>query len=312
MGKKVTVQIVTYNSAKDILKCLEGIWEQTYKDIEVIVIDNKSTDHTVDLLQSYKDYIRLTVSNINTGFCGGHNQAFRIGTGEYVLVLNPDVYLDKSFIEIAVNEMENNPEVGSISAKLLRMDENYMPSDIIDSTGIIMPKNRRAYDRGQGEKDIGQYDSKIEIFGVCGAAAFYRRSMLEAIKVDNEYFDENFFAYKEDVDLSWRAKNQGWKCIYLPDALAFHKRGWKDRSRQDIPLFLKVHSIKNRYLMMIKNESLIDYIKNLPSILIFDIGIFSYCLFREQKTLRYIPSTLKVLCDTISKRKKIKKRLNEI
>lgn len=308
MDKKITVQIVTYNSRNDILKCIDSIENQTYKNIEIIVIDNNSTDNTVELLKEKKDIIKLIKNNENTGFCGGHNIGFREGIGDYIIVLNPDVILDKYFVEEVVKSMEKNQGIGLLSGKILRMNLDFTPTNIIDSTGIVMPRNRRAYDRGQGEEDQEQYDEKRDIFGVCGAAAIYRRDMLEDIKIDDEYFDENFFAYKEDVDLSWRAKVFGWECLYVPSAVAYHKRGWKENNRKNTPYFLKVHSIKNRYLMMIKNEHIIDFFRNLPYILSFDIGIFIYCLLREPMTLKYIPSTIKGLNDTIRKRKKIQRK----
>ncbi|QIB27577.1 glycosyltransferase family 2 protein [Caloranaerobacter azorensis] len=313
--KKVTIQIVTYNSEKDIIKCINSINQQTYRNIEVIVIDNNSTDKTVELLLNKYSNITLIINNKNLGFCKGHNIGFREGKGDYVIILNPDVILDKHFVEQVVKAMEGNPDVGLISGKILRMKQNFITTNIIDSTGIVMARNRRAYDRGQGEEDKGQYDEKNIIFGVCGAAAVYRRKMLEDVKIDNEYFDENFFAYKEDVDLSWRAKLFGWKCLYVPSAVAYHKRGWKESSRKEIPLFLRIHSIKNRYLTIIKNDNIISYLKDLPFILAFDIGIFVYCLFKEPKTLKYILCTIKLLPDTIKKRKQIKiktKRLKEL
>lgn len=311
MNKKVTAQIVTYNSQQDILKCLESICNQTYKNIEIIVINNKSTDKTVDLIiNKYRD-IKLIRNKENIGFCKAHNIGFRKGTGEYIMVLNPDVILDKHFIENVVDKMEKDSKIGLISGKILRMKPDFSLTNIIDSTGIVMPRNRRAYDRGQGEEDKRQYDNETDIFGACGAAAVYRREMLEDIKIDNEYFDENFFAYKEDVDLSWRAKKLGWKCKYVPTAIAYHKRGWKEKNRKEIPTFLRVHSIKNRYLMLIKNETFVSFIQNSPHIILFDIGIFLYCIFKESKTLKYIPDTFKLLYDTIKKRKRLQKKIRQ-
>lgn len=309
MHKKVTVQIVTYNSAGDILQCIDSIDKQTYKNIELIIIDNKSTDNTVDLLKSNFPGIQLIENNENLGFCSAHNIGLKRGIGTYHLILNPDVILDSHFIENMVSFTEKQPQVGLATGKILRMMPNGDLSNIIDSTGILLPKNRRAYDRGQGKEDLGQYDKDRQVFGVCGAAAFYRKKMLEEIKIDGEYFDETFFAYKEDVDLSWRARNLGWKSIYVPEAIAYHKRGWQEEGRNHIPTFLKVHSLKNRYLMMLKNEKTSDFLKNLPFILSFDIAVFFYCLVKEPKTLKYIPSTLKRLYDTIKKRKKIQKKI---
>jgi len=309
MDKTVFIQIVAYNSEKDILNCLASIINQTYKMIEIMVIDNASIDQTTILIKKHYPNITLIENNSNKGFCNPNNYAFTQAKGEYIIVINPDVILDENFIDVVVRRMEEHQDVGIISGKILRMDNNFTKTNIIDSTGIILPKSRRAYDRGQGEVDLGQYDNSRNIFGACGAAAVYRRAMLEDISLEDEYFDEDFFAYKEDVDLSWRSNNLGWKCLYVPEAIAYHKRGWSKEVRKKIPDFVRVHSVKNRYLMMLKNERK-DFLWHFPYIITTDLLIFIYCIVREPKVLRYIPEVIRLIPKTIRKRRKIIEKEN--
>src|SRR5439155_16165933 len=136
---------------------------------------------------------------------------------EYVLVLNPDTVLRPNFIEELIHALDARPDAASASGKLLRMD-----STTIDSTGIVMLRSQRHLDRGADEPDIGQFDKPEDIFGASGAAAMYRRPALEDARIDDEYFDEDFFAYREDADLAWRLRLLGWNSIYVPSAVALH------------------------------------------------------------------------------------------
>ncbi len=310
MNEKVSISIVTYNSERYIKSCIESVLDQTYTNIEIILLDNNSHDTTIDIITKNFDQKLFTLikRKENLGFCKGHNTVISMTSGGFVLVLNPDIILDKNFIQSLVEEMENHSRVGIISGKLLRkIDKEF--TQIIDSTGIVMKRNRSAYDRGQGEIDIGQYDKSYAIFGACGAAAFYRKSMLEDIKINDEYFDNSFFAYKEDVDLSWRAKLLGWEAIYLPSAIAYHDRGWQKNSRSNMPRFLRVHSIKNRLLMIIKNESISDFLRNALNILFYEILVFGYCLIKEPRTLRYLIEFFVLLPKAFEQRAIINKKL---
>ena len=299
------VQIVTYNSAKYIKRCIESVINQTYANIKIVVIDNGSQDETVALLKNMSFHVYVIENPWNTGFARGHNIGFRQNDGDYILVLNPDVVLDERFIENAIAYMEQNLTVGLLTGKVLRMTPDFQFARTIDSTGIVISKTRRAFDRGQGEEDRGQYDEQKEVFGVSGAAAVYRRRMLEDIKVWDEYFDEDFFAYKEDVDLSWRARLKGWTCHYCPEAIAYHVRGWKQGSRKSQPLFIRIHSMKNRLLMMIKNDSFEGFLRHLPYIIIYEMGTFFYCLIFDFKALKYIIEVMRLLPDALKKRKAI-------
>ena len=147
----------------------------------------------------------------------------------------------------------------------------------------MIRKNRRAFDRGQGENDMGQYDIVEEVFGASGAACLYRKTMLEDIKYssDDEYLDELFFMYKEDIDLSWRARLLGWKCMYTPDAVGWHYRRWGTGKRKDIPKSLRRHSLKNRYLMMLKNERWNTLLPHFFSVFWYELCSIVYIFLRE-------------------------------
>lgn len=277
----ISVQIVTFNSEEDIVACLNGVYRQTYPIQEVVIIDNHSQDQTLQIIRPIKD-LHIIKNKVNNGFTGGHNQGIHYTTSDYVLVLNPDVRLHKDYIKNIVNYMENDSCIGLATGKLYRDIEK----KILDSTGITIKKNRRAYDRGSGEIDVQQYDFSQDIFGVSGAAAIYRREMLEDVSIDNQFFDESFFAYKEDVDVSWRAQLLGWKSVFVPSAIAEHQRGWQDgKKRSDISLFIRRKSYINRYYYLLKNDHLVYFILHLPIILAYEISSFIYAIVKEPKLL---------------------------
>ncbi|MFJ7736031.1 glycosyltransferase family 2 protein [Lysinibacillus sp. NPDC097287] len=275
----IAVQIVTYHSANYIKACLDSVISQSYPVEKIIVVDNNSSDNIKDVLSHYSN-VYFVQNSVNNGFVGGHNQALRYADTDYVLVLNPDVILDKHYIEYIMEYMQQNENVGATTGKLYRdLDKR-----IIDSTGINIKKNRRAIDRGSGEVDDGQYDSYISVFGVSGAAAVYKREMIEMISEDGHFFDESFFAYKEDVDVSWRARLAGWEICLIPKAIAKHERGWKDnKSRENITLKTRKHSYINRHYYVFKNDSLLYFLMHFPFIFIYETACLIYMLLKEPK-----------------------------
>jgi hypothetical protein len=163
-----------------------------------------------------------------------------------------------------VKVMLEEPKVGIVSPKLVRFDDN----KLLDSTGLFINRCRCPYDRGQGEIDRGQYDQDKQVFGACGALALYRREMLEELAFNNEYLDENFFAYYEDADLAWRAQLCGWQAVFESHAVGSHVRGWGDslrKQRKKDPLGPRL-ALRNRYLMSLKNDRLSNFLADLPLI----------------------------------------------
>lgn len=277
----VSIGLVTWNSADRLGLTLDALTRQTYSPLEIIVVDNGSADTSLERVTSCLPNARIIENRDNRGFCGGHNQAIRASRGDYYLALNPDAVMRPDYVEQLVEALEAHPRCGSAAAKLLQSAGNGEPP-IIDSTGLFLDRRRRQYLRGHGEQDRGQYDEPGEVFGVDGAAPLYRRAMLDRIKVGDQFFDEAFFAHKEDVDLAWRAQIAGWSCWYTPTAVAYHPRSFKPGQRDAISPTVKLHAVKNRYLLLLRNESRAGWRRDGAAILWYDLQILVYmCLFER-------------------------------
>ena len=259
---RVAVGIINYGDYRHLPLCLDSVKRQSLKADRVMLLDNQSCDEAIAPIASAYPEVHLLSMRENLGYSGGANRIIREAAGyDYILLLNPDAVLDPRCLEEMVIAMDSAPGAGAVGGKLVLGDPQ-LESDlddtgprILDSTGHLVFRNRRVIDRGHGEHDLGQYDQPEEIFSVCGAAVLFRRAMLEEVRIGSEYFDEDFFAYKEDVDICWRAQLLGWSSFYNPVATAYHLRGWKRRDdRRSVPWIRKYHSFKNHYLMMIKNE----------------------------------------------------------
>jgi GT2 family glycosyltransferase len=253
----VSVTIVTWNSESYLSECFASLEQQDYPELEVSIVDNASTDGTRALLRAVESRWRVIYNSTNIGFAAGQNQAIRASAGKWVLCLNADVVLSLDFVSQLVKAAEGHPYVGAICGKLLRWDPaaEQHKTNIIDSTGVYFTRNMRHLDRGAEETDHGQYDRVQYVFGASGAAAMFRRDFIEGVSVEGEFFDEEFFAFREDADLAWRAQVMGWKCLYTPAAVAWHVRRVTPERRADLPLVINWHSVKNRFLMRGKNAS---------------------------------------------------------
>ncbi len=285
---RVSVGLVTWNSAACLPACLTALARQNCDRVELIVVDNASTDHSVELVKQYYPSARVTVNDANAGFSHAHNQAIRQSRGIYYLALNPDIFLMPDFLDQMLAAIEKDSRIGQVSGKLYRvssMDE-VGDSKVLDSTGMFFTPNQRHFDRGAGETDTGQYDAVEYIFGVSGAAACYRRAALEDGAIEGEYFDDSFFAYREDADLSWRLQLLGWKALYTPYAQAYHFRTLRnDASRKDTNAAVNMHSVKNRFLMRIKNQSWKNQLRFLLPTAWRDLQVIGYVLLFERSSL---------------------------
>ena len=253
----VSVTIVNWNSAQYLSECFASLAQQNFRDYEVIVVDNASSDGTHQLLREVESRWRVIYNNANNGFAAGQNQAIAASAGKWVLCLNPDVMLSPNFVSELVAVGEAHPDAGSLCGKLLRWDPAAEPhkTNRVDSTGIYFTRNMRHLDRGAEERDHGQYDRTQYVFGATGAAAMFRRDFIQSVSVDGQFFDEEFFSFREDADLAWRAQVMGWRCLYKPSAVAWHVRRVTPERRRDLPLAVNWHSVKNRFLMRGKNAS---------------------------------------------------------
>ncbi|MBV8896346.1 MAG: glycosyltransferase family 2 protein [Acidobacteriaceae bacterium] len=306
----VAVTIVMFNSARYIAKCLEYVFEQDYPDIQIVVIDNASTDDTVAAIEPFRSHIEFVRNANNVGFAEGQNQAIALTNSDWVLTLNPDVRLTPNFISKAVTAAESDERVGSVSGKLLRMTAEFdTPADkTIDSTGIYFTPELRHFDRGSGESDHRRYERFEYVFGVTGAAAFYRRAMIQDVSIDGEFFDNDFFAYREDADLAWRAQLLGWRCLYTPTAVAYHVRNVLPTNRRSVSSSVNMHSVKNRFLMRIKNITGDLYRGHFFAITWRDLLILGACLIREWSSLRAFAVVFSIYRKMLAKRKQIMSR----
>ncbi len=283
----VSVLIVTWNSAQFLDECFAALDGQNYRDLEVIIVDNASKDATPGHLWQVESKWRVIYNQQNVGFAAGQNQAIRESKGEWVLCLNPDLVMSPDFVSQLVAAGETYRDAGSVCGKLLRWDNAAEDprTNIIDSTGIYFTRNMRHLDRGAEERDGGQYDRVQYVFGATGAAAMFRRDFIEDVSVEGEFFDEDFFAFREDADLAWRAQVMGWKCLYTPAAVAWHVRKVTPERRKDLPLVINWHSAKNRFLMRGKNASGWLCRKLLLPVAWRDVMTLGYALFRDQRLL---------------------------
>jgi glycosyltransferase involved in cell wall biosynthesis len=182
----VSVLITTYNSARFLKTCLESLLQQVYKPLEVIVVDNASSDGTRDVLANAGPGLTVMYNDSNIGFAAAQNQAARLAKGNWLLSLNPDVVVSRDFVAKAVECGNLDPKTGAVCGKLLRWNPSENPefTQIIDSTGIYFLPNLRHLDRGAGEPDHGQFEQMEYVFGATGAAALYRRSMVDDVSVN--------------------------------------------------------------------------------------------------------------------------------
>lgn len=258
MDALISVIIVNYNAGPYLARCLASLAAQTRQDFEVIIIDNASHDDSLGAARALVEprssngvETQIVCNATNLGFAAAQNQGMRLAKGEFILALNFDIHLLPNFLDTLVAALQHNPQAGAASPKMLRMQPNGALTNEFDNAGLLLSPRRMPQHRGAGEQDHGQYDQPALIFGVMGAAALYRRSMLADIAYQRQYFDETYFTWYEDVDLDWRARLLGWDCIYVPTAVAYHVR---DPQKNLATPFAARHTIRNRWQMILANE----------------------------------------------------------
>ena len=245
---KATVIIPNLNGAGWLKDSIESIWAQTEQDFELIVVDNGSTDESRDIARSYQGRERYTlIENAgNTGFSHAVNQGIAIARGEYVALFNNDAFAEPDWLAELLKTAEADPRIFAVSSLMLR----YYEPELADDAGDYVTILGFACKRGDGLK-ASRYQKPCRVFSACGGAALYRKSILEEIGV----FDELFFAYYEDVDLSWRANNFGYKNVYCPTARCRHICGATTGAVRYNP-FKSIQSGRNSILLPYKNQPL--------------------------------------------------------
>ncbi len=215
---EVTVVIPNWNGKDSLAACLDSLMAQTYK-ADVLVVDNGSADGSVEFIQKNYPSVKLIIHQKNLGFAGGVNSGIKKSienSAKFVALFNNDAVAGKDWLKHLVETLEKNSRVGIVTGKLLSTD-----GKSIDSSGDQYTVWGLPYPRGRSETNLDKYDNQTEIFAATGGASLYRIKMLDQIGL----FDEDFFAYYEDVDLSFRAQLAGWKVLYVPNAIAYHQIG---------------------------------------------------------------------------------------
>lgn len=323
---KVTVVQVVYNNRRFIETVFSSIYNQTFKDFQVVAVIAGNEDKGKELLGQKFPRVEILDPGYNIGFAKGHNLVFEKYDSGFFQLVNPDLVLRPDYLENILKAFEA-PKVGAASGKLYQFKElrakveEYAKEVTLDTTGVVISKSGRARDRGQHETDRGQYDSSANVQAVSAAGAMYRAAALQAVRLPKigrgpdefEYFDEDFHSYWEDVDLSWRMQNAGWQSRFVPAAVGFHGRtaGSSKKGYKDIKGFVAHHrQLSPRIRQLNFKNHIFMYIKNArhfyPQFFCREFFMLIYILFFEASTFKVLPEFFKQLPRIWKKRKMIK------
>lgn len=293
----VSIVIANWNGQRYLKKCLDSLVKQTYREFEIIVVDNGSRDESVAGIMENFPAVRLILNRQNLGFAVANNQGIQHSRGEYVATLNADAWATPGWLSALVTALEQNPRLGMAASQMVFA---YQP-DIINSTGICVDRCGMSWDRSSGQAASLVAGEPREVFGPCAGAALYRRAMLEEIGL----FDPNFFAYLEDVDLAWRARWHGWQAIYVPSAHIYHFHSASAGEGSPFKTYLLA---KNKILLIAKNYPMPYLVVFLPLMLFYELGSFIYALtrLRGRSALQGRLAGLRQLRYALQERQKLK------
>jgi len=296
----VSVVIPNWNGKKFLAGCLDSLKTQTYERHEVIMIDNGSVDGSVEFIETNYPRVRLIRYAKNTGFSVAVNRGIEAAEGEFIALLNNDTVVDPRWLEEMMAGIKRHPELGSVACKMLAYDDH----SLLDGAGDGYRRGGLPGRIGHREKDIGQFDSERFVFGACGGAALYRKELFDRIGL----FDQDYFAYLEDVDLGLRAQSAGYKCLYLPKAIVYHL-GCGTTGSGYSPLVVRLSS-RNNVNTIVKNIPAPLLIKFLPQIIYWQAFYLAVVVVRGGQLLpwmRGMLSALAMLPRMLKKRQAINK-----
>jgi GT2 family glycosyltransferase len=281
----VSIVVLTWNSRDLVPDAVASCLEQTRPAAEVVVFDNDSADGTPQLVaQRFGSQVRIVHGGANLGYAGGNNAALAVTRGAFVLFLNPDARLAPDFLEHAMPAFDD-PRVGAVAGLLLREDET-----TVDSSGLFLGRSRKVIDRGFDEPFDPQRDRPGPVLGPCGAVALYRRRTIEDVADDGAFFDPDYFAYNEDLEVAWRCWRAGWTAVHRPEARAVHLRGGGAKRGRlgmtfDRDERLVAHIVRNRYLALLRHEGVGSFLIDLPFIAARDLAMALLVLARRPRVL---------------------------
>jgi GT2 family glycosyltransferase len=281
----VSIVVVSYGSAEDLAVSLPSAAAQRDVSVEIVVVENAEASVSREVAAAHR--ARFLPQGTNRGFAGGANAGIAKSSGRYVLTLNPDCRLDARFCAALVRRMDqpDAADAGSASGKIRRAEgAGLAPTALLDSTGMVFTAAGRHFDRDSGLPDSPTVDARSgTIAGVTGAAGFYRRAALDAVRISTGWFDEDFFLYREDADLALRLRAAGWRCLFVPEAVAWHRRRNLPERRSAMSAAANYHSVKNRFLLRVNNAPVAEF-RRLPT-LARDLVVLAACLTVERSSL---------------------------
>lgn len=299
LAEAVSAAILNWNGGDMVVECLRSLLRQTHPIEDRIVVDNGSTDGSLERLKAEDPGLTVISNSRNRGFAAAANQAVAAAKGDWFLLVNLDVEFEDDYVARLVAAGGRDPKIGSVGGKLLRPRAGG-EAPLVDSTGHTLYRNGWAGNRGEGLPDTGQWERAEEVFGITAAAPLYRMSMLrEASDGPARPFDERFFAYIEDVDLDWRVRWLGWKAWYEP-AVAWHHRSATGARRS--PFILR-HILKNRLLLVANNDLWPQGLLRLPSVAAFTVMTGARFALESPAALLGITDFFRLLPDSLRRRR---------
>jgi len=267
----VSVIVPNWNGINFVGMCLDSLAQLHFENFEVIVVDNGSTDGSRELIEEKYPWVRLQKLPHNMGFAIACNEGIKTSNAKYVVLLNNDIEVTPNWLTELYDGMERHPECGMGTTKMMFLDNR----DVFYNTGDLFHSWSSGGGRGQGEKDIGQYDLENYVFGACAGAGIYRKELFNQIGL----FDEDFFIFAEDVDLNMRSQLQGFQAVYLPKSKVYHIGTATVGLYSDRYVYL---CKRNDIWVFIKNYSLKMYFKYLRSIWKHQFADIRYFTYRGQ------------------------------
>jgi hypothetical protein len=299
---RVTVVIPTWNGRELLDGALSSLEAQRFRDFAVVVVDNGSTDGTAAWLAEHRPAVEVVALPENRGFAGAVNAGIGRARGEYVALLNNDMEPAPDWLGELVAALDAAPNAGSAASKLRMMRE----PGVLDGAGDLVTWYGATWRRGHGEPDRGQYDAPGEIAGPCAGAALYRRAALEEVGS----FDERFFAYLEDADWALRAQLAGWRCLWVPSAVALHLGGATSRRMGDLETELIA---RNTLALVLKSFPAARLAAWAPAILGYQGWVLAQAARRGawRAVLRGWAAALRGLPATLRARREVRRRTRD-
>jgi hypothetical protein len=294
----VSIIVVNWNRERLLKDCLCSLSRQSYSNYEIIVVDNGSSDNSVSFIKENFSTVKVIELAENKGFTGGNAAGLNVASGDFIALINNDARAERDWLERLVTPMLAETDVGICASKIVIDD-----AEVIDSAGNGLVTAGVGFNRGLG-MGRGHFASSELVFGACGAAALYRRRMLDEVG----FFDDRFFLYDEDTDLSFRAQLAGWKCVYVPDAIVYHKGNATAGRLSDTHVY---YHTRNLEFVWIKNMPLGLMLRFAHHKLVQEIGSFCYLCLRHGKWAPYFRAkidALRMLPQMLQKRRMVQKR----